>query len=134
MAARNALPARLAMMAMAMRRFTLNIVQKTKMISRHLKKKWRRKQIKTLLCTPAMTNRNMKRPFKHVQLLVFAVILALLLGFSSCSKCVKCTEKKGDAVVNDFPEVCGDEEMVKAYEADVQANKDPDKTMECIMR
>ncbi len=63
-------------------------------------------------------------------------MFVLLSGFilASCTKCVKCTEKKGDSIVNDFPEVCGDKEMVAAYEADVQANKDPDKTMECIMR
>lgn len=64
----------------------------------------------------------------------FLAFVLFSLGLSSCTKCVKCTEKKGSSIVNEFPEVCGDKEMVAAYEADVQANKDPDKTMECIMR
>jgi hypothetical protein len=81
-----------------------------------------------------MTNNLMKTSTRNPVLSL--VLLSLLSGFllNSCTKCVKCTEKKGDSIVNDFPEVCGDKEMVSAYEADVQANKDPDKTMECIMR
>lgn len=65
--------------------------------------------------------------------LFLAIIFAASL-LTACTKCVKCTEKKGDSIANEFPEVCGDKEMVAAYEADVQANKDPDKTMECVMR
>jgi hypothetical protein len=76
----------------------------------------------------------MKTIFLKQHFCVFIFCFLTITLMSACTKCVKCTEKKGDSVVNDFPEVCGDKEMVSAYEADVQANKDPDKTMECIMR
>jgi hypothetical protein len=59
----------------------------------------------------------------------------LVIGLSSCHKCIKCTETSsaGDPVVK-WPETCGKKSEIEAYQAKIKAGVNPGNSVNCTSR